>query len=218
VFSVERQWRGKSEAPNRPPPWGREITLFKCCALLPISGFYGRMQFRQSQLKGDRPVCPADPNHIVHGNGRYQRRRKPDGDEQVFVACWNCTECSHSFSVLPDDMVPYRPISTGQLESELESAFCGKDPPHRTENEKGCLNRARKSFIINIPFLTKLLGQVIKTTRPSAAELWKELRKLGDLKEILLYLATHFKTSLLKTYRCLKLHDDTLSRGVRSCG
>ena len=176
------------------------------------------MQFRQSQLKGDRPVCPADPDHIVHGNGGYLRFKNTDGNETIYVHCWNCTGCSLSFSVLPDDVVPYRPISTGQLESELESEFYGKDPPPRTENEKGCLNRARQSFINNIPFLTKILGQTLKTSRPSAAGLWKELRRLGGLKEILLYLATHFKTSLLKDYRCLKFCDDTLSRGVRmSC-
>jgi hypothetical protein len=111
--------------------------------------------------------------------------------------------------------MPYRSISTDQLESELESEYCGKDPPQRTENEKGCLNRAQQSFINNIPFLTKILGQIVKTTHPSAAELWKELRRLGDLKKILLYLAAHFKTSLLKDYRCLKTRDDTLSRGRR---
>jgi len=111
--------------------------------------------------------------------------------------------------------MPYRSISTDQLESELESEYCGKDPLQRTENEKGCLNRALQSFIINIPFLTKVLGQTVKTTCPSAAELWKELRRLGDLKKILLYLAEHFKTSLLKNYRCLKFREDTLSRGTR---
>jgi hypothetical protein len=176
------------------------------------------MQLRQSQLKGDRPVCPTDPTHIVHGNGGYQRFKDPDGNELIHVPCWNCTGCSYSFSVLPDDVVPYRAISTDQLESELESEYYGKDPPQRTENEKGCLNRAVQSFINNIPFLTKILGQTVKTTRPSAAELWKELRRLGDLTKILLYLAEHFKTSLLKNYRCLKIRDDTLSRGVQmSC-
>lgn len=101
-------------------------------------------------------------------------------------------------------MVPYRPISTDQLESKLESAFSGKDPPPRTEKEKGCLNRALRCFIKNIPFLTRVLGQIVETTRPSAAVLWKQLRRLGNLKEILLDLAVNFKTSLLKDYRCLK--------------
>lgn len=162
------------------------------------------MQLRQSQLEGDRPVCPTDVNHVVHGNGGYTRRKKPDGDEIIYVPCWNCTQCSNSFSVLPDDAVPYRPISTSLLESALECTLNGRDPPQRTEKEKGCLNRALQSFIINIPFLANKLGQMIKVIRPSAAELWQELRELGDMNQILGYLAEHFKTSLLKNYRCLQ--------------
>lgn len=169
------------------------------------------MQFRRSQLQGDRPVCPTDSTHIVHGNGSYTRRKNPDGDEEIRVPCWNCTQCSNSFSVLPDDMVPYRPISTSLLESVLECTLNGRDPPERTEKEKGCLNRATQSFIINIPFLTNKLGQMIKVIRPSATELWQELRRLGDMKQILGYLAEHFKTSLLKNYRCLH----PLARGER---
>jgi hypothetical protein len=171
------------------------------------------MQFRQSQLKGDRPVCPADANHKVHGNGGYTRRKHPDGEELIYVPCWNCTQCPLSFSVLPDDAVPYRPITTDQLESALECAFSGKDPPRRTEKEKGCLNRALQSFIINIPFLANKLGQILKRIRPSAAELWQELRQLGDMRRILSYLAEHFKTSLLKDYGCVKCCSDTFCCG-----
>lgn len=170
------------------------------------------MQFRRSQLKGDRPVCPTDATHVVHGNGSYTRNKNPEGTEKIRVPCWNCTQCSHSFSVLPDDAVPYRPISTDLLESAFECAFSGKDPPPQREKEKGCLNRAVQSFINYTPFLSDKLGQIIKLIRPSAATLWLELRQLGDTKRILCYLAEHFKTSLLKDYRCLK-GDDTFCYG-----
>lgn len=163
------------------------------------------MQLRHSQTKGGRPACPVDPAHRVHGNGRYQRLKSPDGNEMISVPCWNCTGCSLSFSVLPDGVLPYRAISTEQLESELDSAFCGKDSPQQTENEKGCLKRALHSFIQNTPSLADALGQIIKTIHPSAAQLWKELRELaGTLRKILLYLADPFKVSLLGMYQCLR--------------
>lgn len=193
-------------------PHGGEKNLLKCWAIRSQFGFHGRMQFRQSQLKGDRPVCPTDSKHIVHGNGSYTRRRNPDGDEEIRVPCWNCTQCSNSFSVLPDDMVPYRPIRASLLESGLNCELNGLDPPERTEKEKGCLNRAVQSFITNTPFLANKLGQMIKLIRPSAAELWQELRGLGDMTRILGDLAEYFKTSLLKNYRCLH----PLIRGQRA--
>lgn len=90
------------------------------------------------------------------------------------------------------------------LESGLESAFNDEAPQHRTENEKGCIKRATKSFCSNIPFLTKVLGQIVETTCPSAAQLWQELKRLGDMQAILRFLAEHFNTSLLKDYKCLK--------------
>lgn len=174
------------------------------------------MQFRAAQLTGDRPVCPSDPNHIVHAHGSYERAKTPDAKESVIVLRWNCTQCSYTFTVIPDDAIPYRPVSTDLLEKGFESAFCGKDPPPLSENEKGCLKRAVQSFMKNIPFLTNILGQTVETIRPSAAELWKELRRKGDMKAILLYLARHFKISLLKDYCCLKLRLNHLSRGEPS--
>jgi len=171
------------------------------------------MQFRAAQLTGDRPVCPSDPNHIVHAHGSYERAKTPDGKESIIVLRWNCTQCSYTFTVIPDDAIPYRPVSTDLLEKGFEHAFFDKDPPLLSENEKGCLKRAVRSFMINIPFLTNTLGQIVETTRLSAAMLWKELRKLGDMQAILLYLAQHFKISLLKDYRCLKLRRDHFGRG-----
>ena len=162
------------------------------------------MQLRQSQLKEGRPICPSDSNHRVHAHGRYERNKTPDDVETFEVPRFICTQCGLTFSVLPDDVVPYRPISTQLLESGLDCAFLDKDPPPLTENEKGCLKRACQSFIQNIPFLTDTLGQIIKTTHPSAAQLWQELRELsGTMSEILLYLAALFKVSLLGMYRCL---------------
>ena len=162
------------------------------------------MQLRQSQLSGDRPICPAGQHHKVHGHGGYDRLKHPAGTETFRVQSWNCTQCSFTFTVIPNDALPYRPISTDLLEAGFEATFSDKDPPLLRENEKGCLNRAHDSFIRNIPFLTNMLGQIVETTCPCAAQLWKELCKLGNLKGILLYLARHFKTSLLKDYKCLK--------------
>lgn len=162
------------------------------------------MQIRQSQVKGDRPTCVHDPKHSVHYHGRYSRRKNPDGDEQIVVVCWICSVCGAFYSVLPADALPYRPMSATMLESGLESAFNDEAPQPGTENEKGCIKRATKSFCSNIPFLTNVLGQIVETTCPSAAQLWQELKRLGDMQAILRFLAEHFNTSLLKDYKCLK--------------
>jgi len=155
-------------------------------------------------VKGDRPTCVHDPKHPVHYRCRYSRRKNPDGDEQIIVLCWTCAVCGAFYSVLPDDAIAYRPMSAAMLESGLDSAFNGKEQGPRTEKEKGCIKRATKSFCSNIPFLTNVLGQIVETTCPSAAQLWKELKQLGDMQAILRFLAEHFNTSLLKDYKCLK--------------
>ena len=80
----------------------------------------------------------------------------------------------------------------------------GRAPPKVTENERGCLKRAQSRFLQRIPSLTEVLGQMIKTVSPSATQLWVQLRKLGKLSDILLFLAEKFKTSLLGDYRCLR--------------
>ena len=163
-----------------------------------------RMQVRQSSIRGDRPECLVDPSHRVHGHGSYKRRSKADGSEQEDASRWLCTAGCGTISVIPDTRLPYRPVGVDLLEEWFDAEFMeGRAPPPVTENERGCLKRAHTRFLQRIPSLTEVLGQMITVASPSATQLWGQLRKLGELGNILRFLAEKFKTSLLGDYRCL---------------
>ncbi len=163
-----------------------------------------RMQVRQSSVCGERPECPVDHTHRVHSNGTYERYAKADGTEKEKIPRWLCTVGCGTISVLPDTMLPYRPVSTGLINEWFDAGFMGRAPPEVTENEKGCLKRALTRFLQRIPSLTEVLGQMVKALSPTATQLWVQLRKLGKLTAILRFLAENFKTSLLGNYRCLQ--------------
>lgn len=165
--------------------------------------FIARMQVRQSRVGGDRPACPVDPTHRVHSHGDYTRQAKADGQEREQVPRWLCTAGCGTISVLPDTMLPYRSVGTALVMSWFDAAFMGRAPPQVTENERGCLKRAHKRFLQHIPSLTEVLGQMIQDVSPTVTQLWVQLRKLGELGDILRFLAEKFKTSLLGDYRCL---------------
>ena len=162
------------------------------------------MQIRRSSIRGDRPVCPVDPSHRVHGHGSYSRHSKADGEKQEAVERWCCTVGCGTISVLPDEFLPYRPVGSELLQAWLDAELMGCDPPDVTENERGCLKRALRRFLQRIPSLTEVLGQMIPVLSPCASQLWEQLRKLGKLADILSLLAEKFKTSLLWDYRCLR--------------
>ena len=162
------------------------------------------MQLRQSSVRGGRPECPIDPAHKVHSHGDYERYAKAGGDEKEKVPRWFCTAGCGTISVLPDTLLPYRPVGTDLLEKWFDAECMGRGPPEVTENERGCLKRALARFLQRIPSLSEVLGQMIKVFSPTATQLWVRLRKLGKLTEILRLLAEDFKTSLLGHYRCLQ--------------
>jgi hypothetical protein len=112
--------------------------------------------------------------------------------------------CGHTISVLPDEMLPYRPAGTCLVGKWLDFVFMSRAPPEVTENEKGCLKRAATRFLQRIPVLSEVLGQMISVIRPTASEFWTEIRKSMKLVKILQLLAEDFKTSLLGDYQCLR--------------
>src|SRR5205814_1685110 len=101
-----------------------------------------RMRKRQSSFKGDRPLCPFDPNHTVHRHGSYERWANCDDGLLQIILRFLCTFCLHTISVLPDDVLPYRAVSVPLLEKDLDARVNGTPPPPATVNEKGCLKRA----------------------------------------------------------------------------
>jgi len=101
-------------------------------------------------------------------------------------------------------MLPYRLVGVCLLEEWLDAVHRGHDPPRVTEVERGCLERATARFVQRTPSLATILGQMVRTIRPTAQALWSSLHKLRRLGEILRLLAEKFNTSLLGAYRCLK--------------
>jgi len=161
------------------------------------------MQVRQSSVRGDRPECPIERTHRIHSHGGYKRHGKADGADKEEVPRWLCVVCGGTISVLPDTMLPYRPVGSDPASEWFDAVFMGRAPPKMTEKEKGCMERAVTRFLQRIPSLTAVLGQMIEVISPTATQLWIGLRKLGKLGKILRFLAEDFKTSLLGDYRCL---------------
>ena len=163
------------------------------------------MQLRQSGVHGERPErCPLCGRSGLHRNGRYQRYAKAEGADKVDIPRYLCVPCGRTCSVLPDSLLPYRPIETSLVQAWFDVALGGETgPPPVTEKERGCLHRALNRFGERVTPLRTMLGQMLKRVRPTAQQLWQGLREWGNLKEILLLLARDFKTSLLGQYRCL---------------
>ena len=166
------------------------------------------MQLRRSSVHGGRPHrCPHCGYHCLHCHGTYKRHSKSDGgidEDLIAIPRYLCARCGHTCSVLPDDMLPYSPISADLVNKHFDATFNGGPAPPVTEKEGGCLKRTCKQFAERVAPLTAILGQMIRIIRPTAQKLWQALRSLGNLAEILHLLALNFKTSLLGDYRCLK--------------
>lgn len=163
------------------------------------------MQTRISLLNGERPCCPLDPKHSVHCHGGYFR--SANCHEQTAskrVPRYLCYPCGHTISVLPEGCLPYRPVSVSQVQESFDARVLGTPEPPQPEQERGCLKRAWARFRQRVEALLAVLGQMIETVSPDASELWKLLRRFGNLEAILHLLGRDFKTSLLGDYRCLK--------------
>jgi hypothetical protein len=157
------------------------------------------------KFKGDRPSCPLNPNHPVHVHGSYDRYANCDDEEKEDIPRFLCVPCGRTISVLPDHFLPYRAVGVPLVEQHFDAqANPGQAPePPATQKEKGCLKRAWTRFKQRVAPLSATLGQMIRPVKPTAAQLWKQLRRKSNLAVILLELAKPFNTSLLHDYRCL---------------
>ncbi len=161
------------------------------------------MQLRQASFNGNRPPCFLNPKHTVHRHGSYDRFADCDGSLILTILRFLCTICFHTISVLPDDVLPYRPISVTKLEKDFQARVNGTPPPAATIKEKGCLKRAWRRFTQRTAALAVLLGQMVYVVNPTPKHIWSQLRRWGNLPVILLRLARLFNTSLLLDYLCL---------------
>jgi hypothetical protein len=163
------------------------------------------MQTRSTLLMGKRPRCPRSPKHPIHLHGRYFRGANcHEQTASKRVPRYLCYPCGHTISVLPEDTLPYRPVSVSKVQESFDARVLGTPEPPQTEKERGCLKRAWARFKQRVEALLTALGQMIATVEPNASELWKQLRRFGNLEAILRLLGGKFKISLLGNYRCLK--------------
>ena len=173
------------------------------------------MQLRLSLLTGDRTTCPVDVNHCIHYHGAYCRYANSDDlEKRVKVPRYLCNRCGHTISVLPDEMLPYRPLNTELVEEDFD-ARSGLQPSQAqfTEKQRGCLKRAWRRFTQRLDALASVLGQMMQFRLSDAKLIWIQLRRLGNLKEILHLLGGKFKTSLLGDYQCLKPWPPKIPKG-----
>ena len=146
----------------------------------------------------------------MHRHGSYDRYKSPSGTEREDVQRFLCVPCGKTVSVLNDNRLPYRSIHVDQLETWMDWLFCGGPEPPVKEIERDCLKRATRCFVRNSPSLREALGQMVKDIGAEAKSLWRNLHRLGDLREILRILQEKIKfskngrgLSLLGSYVCL---------------
>ena len=122
----------------------------------------------------------------------------------MWIEQFLCVLCRQTFTVLPDDMLPYRPIEVSKVQGWFDGVYgLGRLPPV-SEKEKGCLDRAVCNFDKRTPSLIEILGQMIESVGSGARGLWHQIRRIGELGGILQLLAESFKSSLLGDYQCLR--------------
>lgn len=163
------------------------------------------MQTRKSLLTGDRPLCPVDSKHPIHRHGKYDRYADcQEKTKSQWIARFLCFLCGHTISVLPEDTLPYRPVSAPLVQASFDAKVSGKPEPPVSPAERGCLKRAWHRFTQRLTALTAVLGQIMQIRKSDAKRTWQQLRRLGNLGEILHLLGRKYKTSLLGDYWCLK--------------
>lgn len=175
------------------------------------------MQIHQDGTKRvERPCAPAECAlcggcRKLHRHGSYQRYHGCNGDRRVEVSRFLCPQCGHTWSVIPEGLLPYRSLPVATLESALErvpdmAGGDGRSPP-ASETEKGCIRRTLQRLSERMDFLCGLFGQQMPLLGgKDIAGFWRALRMLGPTQAILVRLARDFKTSLLGCYLSLRPH------------
>jgi hypothetical protein len=164
------------------------------------------MQRRTLNPMGTLPACHVDKNHKIHRHVTYERNGNCNDKNPLILIIMRflCVICGHTISLLPDDYLPYRAVPVRLVETHFDAKANGTAEPAATEKEKGCLKRAWTRFKQRVSSLTARLGQMIRPVKPTAAQLWNQLRRKSNLTAILLQLVRPFNSSLLGDYLCLR--------------
>ena len=170
-------------------------------------GFFLGIQIRENSFTGDRPSCPSQCPNRLHKHGHYDRFKHPSGAELRSVPRFLCPCCGHTVSVIPEQVLPYRPIEADRLQAHFDQkaeAGTGPDPPPSI-TEAGCLERAWSRFTARSRKLKHVFGQLLPVALENASHLWTEIRRsMATVVKILHFLADTRNISLLGDYACLR--------------
>ncbi len=167
------------------------------------------MQIRESEFRREDGCRQPQCNGKLHRHGGYRRYAHPEGQERFEVPRYSCTRCGLTASVLHDSRLPYRPVTT----EEVEAAFDRKSransaiplPSPLSEKRRGCLNRAWMAWNPNSRRIAELLRhQLPRSATKDPAQCWRCLRDVSHLSPMLAIIWERFQTSLLGDYQCLK--------------
>jgi hypothetical protein len=143
----------------------------------------------------------------LYRHGSYERFKEPSGQELRSIARFYCPGCGHTVSVLPEQVLPYRPVQADRVQAHFDQKAevgTGLDPPPSI-TEAGCLERAWSRFAARLATLRHVFGQLLPATIENAAHFWRQMRQAqGSLVKILHFLADTRNISLLGDYACLK--------------
>ena len=171
------------------------------------SVFVLAIQIRENSFKGDRPPCPGLCPKRLHRHGCYERFKNPSGEELRSIARFYCSDCGHTVSVIPEEVLPYRPVQAHRVQAHFDQKAevgTGPDPPPSI-TEAGCLERAWSRFAARSATLRHVFGQLLPATIQNPSHLWKEMRgSIPSVVQILHFLANTRNISLLGDYACLK--------------
>lgn len=147
----------------------------------------------------------------------------------VTVQRWICKACGSTYSVIPEDMVPYRSIPVSVMQQKLDRIAAattastpptaparGSDAAERKVNTpqpistsdtflRRALRRIQNRITERIPHLRSLLGLLLDISASIGfKEFWLAWRSQGDSANTLVHLAKDHTTSLLLDYKSLR--------------
>ena len=102
----------------------------------------------------------------------------------LMVPRWLCVTCGRTISVLPDRVLPYRPVSVGDLEKYFDGQANEATAAAAAGALKmGCLKRAWRRFTLRLTALAACLGQLMQRgDLADARHFWRGLRRWGNLQ------------------------------------
>ena len=137
------------------------------------------------------------------GYWRYESAKSKERD--AFTYCFRCPLSGRCFSVIPEGMMPYRPLRAEEAGAYADQQSQSSHGPEETViADEGAQRRSWQSFWSAFSTHAVILAGIFGIDLASApAEVWKTLRGRGDkrrwVEAILIELHTH-QTSLVKSY------------------